>query len=68
MQQILSGQFPSKMGYTVCQMKNYRVFSMGQIYAVDYRDLNRNKSNTFMNEIEVDERKPWCRFLMWLGR
>jgi len=55
MQQILSGQFPSKMGYTVCQMKNYRVFSMGQMYAVDYRDLDRNKSNTFENEIEVDE-------------
>jgi len=37
-------------------MRNYRVCSMGQMHSVYYRDLDKNKIDTFVTELEVDEK------------
>ena len=56
LKQILSGQFPRKSGYKVCQMRNYKVCSMGQMHSVYYRDLDKNKIDTFVTELEVEDK------------
>merc|ERR1719186_721881 len=57
LQQTLSGQFPSKSKYRVCQIRNYEVYSAGQDHATDYRDLDRNKLGVTYVKEEVKVNK-----------